>query len=242
MASESDFTPLFTLPRWSFGLRQLFLWTAAIAVGLVALRSASTIWVAAMLDLSLFVLAASVLLVVFRRGPLRAYWIGFATFGWLYMLLLVTSWRFEDPNANYNIPIRSHNLITQQLSSVTYHWLYDEAFEKYNASQSMSSGGGDGSYGGSMMGGMEGGYGMSGGMLGGGMPMGPGMASAGPPPPPLPPPGPNEGDFVNVAHSLWTLLLAALGGCLGYWLYTTGLGQADSPGSPVGPTPARQQP
>jgi hypothetical protein len=36
MAGES-ITPRIS-PRWSFGLRQLFLWTAAIALGLVALR------------------------------------------------------------------------------------------------------------------------------------------------------------------------------------------------------------
>ena len=99
MASESDFTPLITLPRWSFGLRQLFLWTAAVALGLVALRSASANWVAAIMALTLYVLAVSVLLVVFRRGPQRAYWIGFATFGWLYLLLLAASWQPVDPNA-----------------------------------------------------------------------------------------------------------------------------------------------
>ena len=46
------------MARWSFGLRQLFLWTAAIALGLVALRSASSLWVAAMTGLALVVLAA----------------------------------------------------------------------------------------------------------------------------------------------------------------------------------------
>src|SRR5687768_6826175 len=64
MARES----LFTLPRWSFGLRQLFLWMAAIAVGLVALRSATMTWVAATLGLAIAVLAASILLVIYRRG------------------------------------------------------------------------------------------------------------------------------------------------------------------------------
>ena len=230
MARESNFTPLLTLPRWNFGLRQLFLWTAAVALGLVALRSATETWVATMLALALVVLAAAILLVVFRRGPQRAYWIGFATFGWLYMLLLVTSWNSEG-----NDPFRPHKLLTQRLSSVTYHWLYDEAFEKYHASVNMASSGGYGGY--SMMGGMESGYGsdmyggMPGdsgmGMPGGGMPMGPGMG--GPAPPPGPPPGPNEGDFVNVAHALWTLLLAALGGCLGYWLYATGPGRTERP-------------
>ena len=47
-----------------------------------------------------------------------------------------------------------------------------------------------------------------------------------------PPPGPNAGDFVNVAHALWTLLFAAIGGCLAYWLYATGPGRTDEPEAP----------
>ena len=103
-----------TLPRWSFGLRQLFLWTAAIALGLVALRSATMTWVAAMLGLALAVLTVSILLVIFRRGPQRAFWIGFATVGWMYLLLVVVSWTLARMAADDN-PLRAHNLITQQL-------------------------------------------------------------------------------------------------------------------------------
>jgi len=66
------------MARWSFGLRQLFFWTAAIALGLVALRSASATWVGAMLGLATTALAVSILLIVFRHDPKRAYWIGFA--------------------------------------------------------------------------------------------------------------------------------------------------------------------
>jgi hypothetical protein len=218
MARESDFTPLFTLPRWSFGLRQLFLWTAAVALGLVALRSASPFWVAAMMGLALVVLAASILLIVFRRGQQRAFWIGFATFGWLYTLLLATGWWPVVPNSNVDTPFRAHNFLTQQLSSTSYHWLYDKAFEKYYSPSNPAVGGYPGGmsmssgYGGNM-------YGSAGGMPGARI-GGSGMGGMGPPP--GPPPGPNESDFVNVAHALWTLLLASVGGCLAYWLYITG--------------------
>lgn len=227
MARES----LFTLPRWSFGLRQLFLWMAAIAVGLVALRSATMTWVAATLGLAIAVLAASILLVIYRRGGQRAYWSGFATFGWLYLLLVFGSWTLGRM-AHDDSPLRAHNLLTQQLSKTSYHWLYDKAFEKYYAS------GPTGSYFGPMPGGgyvgigMEGaadasGYGSSGMMPGGGMPSAPyGMGPAGPLPGPAP--GPNESDFVNVAHGLWTLLFAAVGGFLAYWLYATGPGRNES--------------
>jgi len=234
MARES----LFTLPRWSFGLRQLFFWTAAIALGLVALRSASTTWVAAMLGLALAALTMSILLVIFRRGPQRAFWIGFATVGWMYLLLLVVSWTLARMASDDN-PLRAHNLITQQLASLSYHWLYDKAFERYYASSP-----GEGYYGPMAGGGYVGagmmpsaagasgmGYGSGDMMSSGGMSMGPGMGGGlgGPVSSPGPPPGPNESDFVNVAHALWTLLFAAMGSCLGFWLYTTDKGRSDSP-------------
>jgi hypothetical protein len=171
-----------------------------------------------MMALTLFDLAVSVLLVVFRRGPQRAYWIGFATFGWLYLLLLAASWQPVNPTAYVDSPLKPHNLLTQRLASASYHWLYDEAFEKYNANLGYASG---------SMGGM----GFSGGMpmytgsgMGpGGMSMGSGMGGV------VPPPGPGESDFVNVAHALWALLLACVGGCIAHWLYTTGPGRTEQP-------------
>jgi hypothetical protein len=227
-----------TLPYWRFGLRQLFLWTAAIAFGLVALRSATMTWVAGMLGLVTAALATSILLIVFRHGSKRAYWIGFAIFGWLYLLVLVASWTLARIAAN-DSPLAAHNLPTQQLSSYSYHWLFDEAFEKYQASRSMPStvmGSGQdftfyfGSTSGSPAGAATGGMSMESGMAGSTMP------NPGPMPiafsystPVGPPPGPNESDFVNVAHALWTLLFAVMGGCLSFWLYTTDKGRSDSP-------------
>jgi len=196
--------------RWSFGLRQLFLWTAAFALGLVALRSASMTWVAGMLGLALAVLAASILLAVYRRGVQRAYWIGFATFGWLYLLFLMFSWTLGRTASN-DSPLRAQNLFTQQLSKASYHWLYDRAFDKYyaalNANSSMGSISGEAGY---------------------GMPMRDPTMSPGPTPvaasfaTPGPSPGPTERDFVNVAHTLWALVFAATGGCLAYWFHSTG--------------------
>jgi hypothetical protein len=194
MARESDFTPLFTIPRWSFDLRQLFLWTAMIALGLVALRSASTMWAASMLALTLAILASSILLAIFRRGAQRAYWIGFATIGWLYLLLLLASWTLGRTTAN-DSPLRAHNLLTQQLSSRSYHWLYDNAFNNYRAASYASSGyGAPPGIPGEGLGPDDGSTAM---MSGGGMSAPYGMGANGPLPGPVP--GPNEGDFVNVA-------------------------------------------
>lgn len=221
MAGESESTPLTSIPRWSFNLRQLFLWTAVIAVGCVALRSASSTWIGVMFGVTFLALATALLLVVFRQGVQRAYWIGFATFGWLYIALLLVSWSV-DPNTPSDNPFQPANLATRQVSSACYHWLYDAAFEKHFASYQPASG--MGGYGGGM-GGMSSMMGSGGGMYGGsggmGMMPGAGGGYVGTMVPPGPPPGPNEGDFANVAHSLWTILLAAIGGCLAHWLYVT---------------------
>jgi len=210
----------------------------------VALRSASGTWVAAMMGLATTALAVSILLIVFRHGPKRAYWIGFATFGWLYMLVLVASWTLARIAAN-DSPLAAHNLPTQQLASVSYHLLYDEAFEKYHASLSGPATGFTGAgqtfsfYFGTTRGDPSGAVnGDIGNHSPDGMSMG--FETSGPPMPgmgptpiavssavPGPPPGPNSTDFVNVAHALWTLLFAVIGGGVAYWLYVTGPGRSE---------------
>ena len=230
------------MARWSFGLRQLFLWTAAIAVGLVALRSASTSWVAAMMGLATAALAVSILLAVFRHGPKRAYCIGFATFGWLYLIVLAASWTIVRMAAN-DSPLAAHNLPTQQFASASYHWIYDEAFEKHYASITAPRTGVTGTgqtfsfYVGTMSNGAsntrasDASDGRTGlrvnipAMTG----TGPTSASISFATPAGPPPGPSEADFVNVAHAIWTLLFSVIGGSLAHWLYVTGPGRGRRP-------------
>ena len=136
MARDSTLSPLFNLPRWSFGLKQLFFWTAAIALGLVALRSVSATWVgchagagthgASRVDPA-------------RHLPARPAARLLDRFHHVRLALFAARVRQLDarPNgADNNNPLRAHNLVTQKLSSATYHWLYDKAFETYNANAS----------------------------------------------------------------------------------------------------------
>ena len=58
-----------------------------LAVGLAALRSADDAWDSGVLGVTLAVLLISVLLAVHRTGHGRAYWLGFALFGWLYLVV-----------------------------------------------------------------------------------------------------------------------------------------------------------
>src|SRR5262245_46253574 len=114
---------LFSSPTFRFSIRQLLLGTALVAVACVALRSASPMWVAALLGVMLLLLAAAVPLAIFRQGTDWAWWFGFALFGWLYMLLLAYSWSL-DPNTSQNNPLRPYSLVTARISNLGYEKFY----------------------------------------------------------------------------------------------------------------------
>jgi hypothetical protein len=166
-----------------------------------------------MLGLTLIALAAATLLAIFRHGADRAHWIGFAAFGWMYLLLLVFGFASRDPNS-WDSPFRPDNLATAKFSAWCYELLYVEPEAQYAASNMSGFGGGG-----------PGGYPMGMGMPGGMGPVGGMPGSSGKPAFD----GPSQGDFVNVAHSLWALLLAACGGWLARWLYATGPGAKKVP-------------
>ena len=63
-----------------------------IAFGCGALRSASDLWASAALTLAVAVLFAGILGVLFRRLDARAFWSGFALFGWGYAVLVFGPW------------------------------------------------------------------------------------------------------------------------------------------------------
>jgi len=220
---------LFSSPTFRFSIRQLLLGTALVAVGCVALRSASHIWVAVLLGLMLLVLTAAVPLAIFRHGAQRAWWFGFALFGWLYILLLAYSWGL-DPNTSPNNPLRPYSLVTAQISSSGYMRMYaaDDSANSITYYQPAN------------------------------VQTGPtpiaypitvatqiptnAYTTGGPPPPPVYAStgspaaytfyfgtnvatpafnGPSHDDFINVAHAFWAFLLALCGGWFTCWIYVT---------------------
>jgi hypothetical protein len=171
-----------------------------------------------MFGLTWLALAASILLALYRDGQARAFWVGFAVLGWLYLLLPLFGW-------SLGTGLQPDTLITTCLSQMAYQWLY--------SAPALPPG--SGGFGSSMGGGMSmgpagadsgmGGYsagmaGPGGGMPGGGMP-GMGGMIGGSGTVSVPTPGPSQQDFTNVAHALWTLLLAIAGGQFGKWLFAT---------------------
>jgi len=72
--------------RLRFTLRQLLGLVALVAVAVPALMHASLWWAAAWLSGCLLVLGIALLGIVYRDGPRRAFWIGFALLGWGYTL------------------------------------------------------------------------------------------------------------------------------------------------------------
>jgi len=205
MTDESNWSPLITSSGWRFTIRQLLIGTAIIAAGLVVLRNASGAWAAALLAGTQLALATSILLVIFRRGAARAFWLGFAIFGWLYLFLLMFS---ETLSNDQETPFRPYYMATTRLSNACYHWMFDKAFERYMTQYPARYP-----------------YAASSDPFAPGpsqLPPSPQLSpSPWPPPGAPPPPGPDEQSFANVAHALWTLLLALGGGQLAKWLYTT---------------------
>jgi hypothetical protein len=61
--------------------------TALTATALMALRSTLEIWASAHFSLTLILLCLAILGIVYRRDERRAFWVGFATFGWPYLIL-----------------------------------------------------------------------------------------------------------------------------------------------------------
>jgi hypothetical protein len=66
-------------------IARLLLIIVYFGVGFAALRSPSWIWSSTIFSAMVGLLAASTLTAIYRLGPRRAFWTGFALFGWLYL-------------------------------------------------------------------------------------------------------------------------------------------------------------
>jgi hypothetical protein len=80
------------MKRFRFNIANLITIIFILGVGFAALRESSDLWASGVFTLTIGVLLISILLGVQRTESRRAFWIGFALFGWTYLgLSLVPS-------------------------------------------------------------------------------------------------------------------------------------------------------
>ena len=75
------------MKRIRFNIASLLVVVLFVAVGFAGLREASEIWESGLFSLTLVVLLISILLAIHRTETRRAFWLGFAIFGWIYVAL-----------------------------------------------------------------------------------------------------------------------------------------------------------
>lgn len=78
-----------------FSIGSLILVVLVCGVAAAALRDASSLWAETMVSLTLLLLAVAVLAAWNRHGAARAFWQGFAFFGWAYLVLIFGEWVHE---------------------------------------------------------------------------------------------------------------------------------------------------
>jgi hypothetical protein len=75
------------MKRLRFTIAGLLVMVVFVAVGIAALREATDLWDSGVFGVTLVLLLGSVLLSVHRTAERRAYWLGFALFGSVYLAL-----------------------------------------------------------------------------------------------------------------------------------------------------------
>jgi hypothetical protein len=73
------------MKRFRFTIAHVFIIVIFVAIGLAALREANELWDHLLFGATLLALATSVLLAFHGEGRRRAYWLGFALFGGVYL-------------------------------------------------------------------------------------------------------------------------------------------------------------
>jgi hypothetical protein len=183
------------MPR--FSIRQMLIATAVVAAGCFALINASSIVAAAMSGAVALLLVAAVVLSIYRTDDKRAFWIGFAIFGWSYLLLCYGPIFTEN-----NSPFGWTRLVTGRLATALYDRIHGTTGVQV---ASFANSYPTNPY--------------------PGVPITVFVPSP-PPPMPVPvaagpavpvAAGPDRVDFLNVAHSLWALTIALGGGWFAAW-------------------------
>lgn len=104
---------------FQFSIKALLGLVAFVALGCAALLNASQWWASGMFALTIALLLAAILGSVFRRGRSRAFWLGFAICGWVHVLLVL------GPPLQREISFRwQRDVQSQLLSTRLSEWAY----------------------------------------------------------------------------------------------------------------------
>jgi hypothetical protein len=80
------------MPRLRISMASLLGFIAVLALGLAGIKSASSLWTTAASTVTLAMLLGSILAAWQLAGVDRAFWAGFALFGWTYLVLVNWDW------------------------------------------------------------------------------------------------------------------------------------------------------
>jgi hypothetical protein len=181
---------------FQFRFRTLLVAVASVALGITALVNAESAWAHSLFFAVLAILTLAVPLAFYRDGERRAFWAGFALFGWVYVILLSNI--DERPRLEWNGVVARGPSANVPTSRLTY-WVYSRAYGDPADTQvqvALDSSG-------SAMVWQE------------SRPVrfmnstatdSPGQPAAGARP------APQWWHFLNVAHALWTIVIACIGG------------------------------
>ena len=75
------------MTRFRLSIAQLMAIVLLVGLGFAALRNANDFWAIAIFNLAIFLNATALVAAILRRGRARAAWVGFAVFGWAYLLI-----------------------------------------------------------------------------------------------------------------------------------------------------------
>jgi hypothetical protein len=79
-----------------YSIAALMIVILVVGVAFAALRDASDLWAGILLSLTLLLLASAALAIPYRKQGKRAFWFGFAIFGWGYLVLSQAPWFSEQ--------------------------------------------------------------------------------------------------------------------------------------------------
>jgi hypothetical protein len=78
--------------RFRFSLRGVMMMIVLLAAAFAALRFPTPLWANVWYSLTLATLTLAIPAAVYRRDERRAFWVGFATCGWVYFILALAPW------------------------------------------------------------------------------------------------------------------------------------------------------